>query len=234
MKLNKKLLMYRAKEVKYIKRKTLLLGLYILITICLLGMAPLKETEAKIEIERETYSTTIVQQEKEIVTPTPTFSQPSLVLFSEEIPINLTEENKQKINAQLLELEEEIIMLAKLIYREARGVNSTQEQAAVVWCVLNRFDSDKYGDTIKKVITARNQFAYVNNTPIEEEFYNLSRDVVSRWLLEKEGFNDVGRVLPNDYLFFAGSRGRNRFRQTYKSKKYWDWSLSNPYNGSDI
>lgn len=37
--------------------------------------------------------------------------------------------------------QEEIEMLAKLIWGEARGVESTTEKAAVAWCVLNRVDS---------------------------------------------------------------------------------------------
>jgi hypothetical protein len=39
---------------------------------------------------------------------------------------------------QLTEYEEEVEMLAQLVYAEARGVGSKAEQAAVVWCVLNR------------------------------------------------------------------------------------------------
>lgn len=192
-------------------------------------MAPLIQTQADIETQVTVSSSIEASAPTQIVTPTPTFSQPNMVLFSKEIPISLNEKIKEKINAQLIELDEEIIMLAKLVWREARGVKSTQEQAAVIWCVLNRVDSEKYGNTIKEVVTARNQFAYIKRTPVDDKFYNLARDVVSRWLLEKEGFEDVGRVLPKEYLFFAGRNGRNRFRKQYSSKKYWDWSLPNPY-----
>lgn len=196
---------------------------------CLFGMAPLIQTQADIETQVTVSSSIEASAPTQIVTPTPTFSQPNMVLFSKEIPISLNEKIKEKINAQLIELDEEIIMLAKLVWREARGVKSTQEQAAVIWCVLNRVDNEKYGDTIKEVVTARNQFAYKKRTPVDDKFYNLARDVISRWLLEKEGFEDVGRVLPKEYLFFAGRNGRNRFRKQYSSKKYWDWSLPNPY-----
>ena len=149
--------------------------------------------------------------------------------FSDFIEIEVTKEQKENINSQLLNLENEIKMLAKLIYREARGIKSTEQKAAVVWCVLNRVDNGNYGKSIKEVITAKHQFAWVPDTPVQDEFLNLSKDVVSRWLLEKEGIQKVGRVLPKDYLFFAGRNGKNYFRQNYKSKTYWDWSLESPY-----
>ena len=63
---------------------------------------------------------------------------------------------------------------------------------------------------------------------LKNEFYVLAQDVVTRWLLEKEGCSQVGRVLPENYLFFASHKKRNRYRQGYSSKKYWDWSLPNP------
>ena len=120
-------------------------------------------------------------------------------------------------------------MLAKLVYREARGIKSDSHKAAVIWCVLNRIDNGNYGSSIKEVITAKHQFAWVPKTPVKEEFYNLAEDVIIRWLLEKEGLDNVGRVLPNDYLFFAGRNGKNYFRKSYRSREYWDWSLENPY-----
>ena len=120
-------------------------------------------------------------------------------------------------------------MLAKLVYREARGIKPDSHKAAVIWCVLNRVDNGNYGNSIREVITAKHQFAWVPETPVKEEFYNLGEDVIIRWLLEKEGLDNVGRVLPNDYLFFAGRNGKNYFRKSYRSKEYWDWSLEDPY-----
>lgn len=167
--------------------------------------------------------------ETEKIAPTPTISVPTTSYYSEQILVEVTDEIKTKVDTQLASLEEELIMLAKIIYREGRGLSSTQEKASIVWCVLNRVDSKDFDNTIKKVITARRQFAWRPNTPVKNKFYVLARDVVIRWLLEKEGFEDVGRVLPKEYLFFAGRNGRNRFREQYSSKKYWDWSLPNPY-----
>lgn len=160
--------------------------------------------------------------------------EPALTYYSDKIKIKVSNETKNKINNQLAELQDETIMLAKLIYKEARGVNSTAHKAAVVWCVLNRFDTGEYGENIKAVITSKHQFAWDPNTKVEDEFLELSNDVLIRWLLEKEGFSNVGRVLPNDYLFFAGRNGLNYFRKNYHSKEYWDWSLQSPYENDNL
>lgn len=157
-----------------------------------------------------------------------------LTYYSDKIKIKVSNEIKNKINNQLAELQDEAVMLAKLIYKEARGINSTAHKAAIVWCVLNRFDTGKYGESIKAVITSKHQFAWDPNTKVEDEFLELSNNVLIRWLLEKEGFSNVGRVLPNDYLFFAGRNGLNYFRKNYHSKEYWDWSLQSPYENDNL
>lgn len=160
--------------------------------------------------------------------------EPVLIYYSDKIKIKVSNEVKNRINSQLNNLQDEAVMLAKLIYKEARGINSTAHKAAVVWCVLNRFDTGEYGESIKAVITSKHQFAWNPNTKVEDEFLELSNDVLIRWLLEKEGFSNVGRVLPNDYLFFAGRNGLNYFRKNYHSKEYWDWSLQSPYENDNL
>lgn len=125
--------------------------------------------------------------------------------------------------------ERDIILCARLLWGEARGVKSKAEQAAVIWCVLNRLDAG-YADSIEKVITARGQFTgYRKSNPVTGELYELAKDVLMRYYLEKAGFTDVGRTLPRDYLWFTGYKGRNRFRNRYRSTNYWDWSLPDPY-----
>lgn len=160
--------------------------------------------------------------------------EPVLTYYSDNIKIKVSDDVKNRINSQLAELQDEAIMLAKLIYKEARGINSTAHKAAVVWCVLNRFDTGEYGESIKAVITSKHQFAWNPNTKVEDEFLELSNDILIRWLLEKEGFSNVGRVLPNDYLFFAGRNGLNYFRKNYHDKEYWDWSLQSPYENDNL
>ena len=143
--------------------------------------------------------------------------------------VTVTVDDITLVSEQLKDYEEDIDMIAQLIWAEARGVDSTMEQAAVAWCVLNRYDAG-YGFSISDVITSPSQFAYRRGLPVLDKFRELAKDVLTRWLLEKQGIEDVGRVLPEDYLYFAGSHGANRFRTGYSSRTYWDWSLPDPYD----
>ena len=123
--------------------------------------------------------------------------------------------------------------LAKTIYGEARGC-STTEQAAVVWCVLNRVDdgSGLWPDDIIGVVTQEYQFAgYSPEHPVLPELYDLALDVLERWQREKAGEDDVGRVLPADYCYFHGDGKHNYFRQEYEGGPAWDWGLETPYEG---
>lgn len=121
--------------------------------------------------------------------------------------------------------------LAKTIYGEARGC-STTEQAAVVWCVLNRVDDESglWPDDIIGVVTQEYQFAgYSPEHPVLPELYDLTLDVLERWQREKAGEDDVGRVLPEDYCYFHGDGKHNYFRQEYGGGPAWDWGLETPY-----
>lgn len=76
----------------------------------------------------------------------------------------------------------EVEALAKLIYGEAGIVPSTTEQAAVVWCVLNRVDDPRFPDTVLEVIEAPYQFSgYDPEYPVKEEFALLAADVLTRY-----------------------------------------------------
>ena len=144
------------------------------------------------------------------------------ILNDPDCEVAVTEEGVIKIQKSDIE------MLAKLVWGEARGVKSKAEQAAVIWCVLNRVEAG-YGDTIKEVVTAKYQFTgYKSSHPVDDEFYELALDVLTRWELEKLGVEEVGRTLPKGYLFFTGYGGRNHFR-TRKGAAEWDWSLPDPY-----
>lgn len=131
--------------------------------------------------------------------------------------------------------DEEINMAAKTVWGEARGIESEMEQAAIVWCFLNRYDCNgRFGTTLEEVITAPGQFHYSKSFKTVDDFgrdiKELVRDVIGRWEREKNGQTDVGRVLPNDYLWFGGENGHNWFRNSYDSfDNIWDWTLPNPY-----
>lgn len=126
----------------------------------------------------------------------------------------------------------DIECVARVLWHECRGMEVT-DQSAVVWCILNRVDDERWSDTIQGVCKEPNQFAYHANAPLDEDLLWLAEDVITRWNREKEGMENVGRTLPNDYFFFAGHSGRNWFRKEYNSKGSWDWSLKSPYERRD-
>ena len=126
--------------------------------------------------------------------------------------------------------EADVEALAKVLYGECRGVKSQMEQAAVAWCVLNRVDSRYYPNTVMEVITQPRQFhGYEEDYPVLPALKAIAEDVLTKWHLEKEGEEDVGRVLPKSYIYFVGDGVHNYFAEEYLSKEYWDFSLDNPY-----
>ena len=101
--------------------------------------------------------------------------------------------------------------IAKTLYGEARGCSET-EQAAVVWCILNRVDEGVWGEGITGVITRPGQFAGYNpDHPIWPELYKIAQDVLTQWRHERNG-ETVERVLPSGYVYFSGNGSYNVFR----------------------
>jgi hypothetical protein len=119
-------------------------------------------------------------------------------------------------------------MAAKVLYNECRGVASITNQACVVWTICNRVDAG-YAETVSEVITQPYQFSYNPNAPVWDELYELATDVLDRWNKEKNGEEDVGRVLPSDYLWFSGAGTHNNFRNAFRGGTRWDYSFPSPY-----
>lgn len=124
--------------------------------------------------------------------------------------------------------ENDVTDIAKLLLRECGGVPSKTEQACVAWCVLNRVD--KYDSSIYEVLRSPNQFAFYESTEVQDDLYDLAKDVLSRWNDEQNGILDVGRVLPKEYTYFHGDGVHNYFRNSFDGDyEIWDYSLESPY-----
>ena len=156
--------------------------------------------------------------------PTIEVEEPSPVVEVVEV---VTPEPKPGVTPQPW-TDEEVIVLARMLWGEARGVSSDAEKAACVWCVLNRVDHG-YGDIITVVTTPEQFVGYNAKNPVDDDLITLCIDVLSRWYAEKDGQDEVGRVLPADYLWFSGDGERNHFRNAYRGGDRWDWSLPSPY-----
>lgn len=123
---------------------------------------------------------------------------------------------------------QDAIDIAKVLYRECRGIPSITEQACVAWTILNRVD--KQNSSIYSVVRAPHQYAFNSNTPVRDNLLELAYDVLDRWSREKQGETDVGRVLPKSYIYFEGDGKRNYFRDKYQGNyNIWDYSLETPY-----
>lgn len=126
--------------------------------------------------------------------------------------------------------EQDVYETAQCVYGEALVTGSDTEMAAVAWCILNRVDDPLFPNTIHEVVTARNQFqGYKASNPVDEHLLWLVRDVFERWVSEKNGVTDSGRVLPADYRYFYGDGRHNHFTITFNGTDEWDWSLPSPY-----
>lgn len=125
----------------------------------------------------------------------------------------------------------EVELIGRTIWGEADGVKSEAERAAVAWCILNRVDAS--GQTVEEVVTAPEQFDGYRPAgdwgECPQRHLDLAADVLTRWKAEKDGAEEVGRVLPADYLYFIGDGERNHFSIEWRSTVYWNWSLYDPY-----
>lgn len=146
--------------------------------------------------------------------------------------VSYEEESKEDETKQTQDVlcysEQDAIDIAKVLYRECRGVRSKTEQACVVWTILNRVDNDD--SSVYSVVRAPHQFAFKEGTKVDDELLELAYDVLERWNMEKCGETNVGRVLPKKYMWFGGRNGHNYFRDRFRGEfKIWDYSLSSPY-----
>ena len=132
--------------------------------------------------------------------------------------------------------QQEIDMIAQTVYGEAVGCN-TYEQSLVIWCILNRLDSGKWGYRITNVLTAKEQFhGYSSKHPVDSDIRLLVEDVIYRWEMEKLFGWNVGRTLPADIMYFHSGKNENAghnlfYKYVGTAKEYYNWrNKSNPYN----
>ena len=202
-------------------------------------LIPIREAEKPVEYE-DPVSTVIDISEHIVDIDTlenPTEFEGSMVLpiIKKERQEEKEQEKEQELEIDIPNIEKkyknEIPYIARTVWGEARGCSET-EQAAVIWCILNRVDSSiRYmPDNIIDVVTQKHQFlGYVKTFPVTEKIRDLVIDVLTRWEMEKAGVENVGRVLPPEYMWFHGDGRHNHFRDSYRGGNRWDWSLDSPY-----
>ena len=200
-------------------------------------LMPIREAEKPVEYE-DPVSTVIDISEHIVDIDTlenPTEFEGSMVLPIIKKERQEEKEQKQESKIDIPNIEkkykDEIPYIARTVWGEARGCSET-EQAAVIWCILNRVDSSiRYmPDNIIDVVTQKHQFlGYVKTFPVTKKIKKLVIDVLTRWEMEKAGVENVGRILPPEYMWFHGDGRHNYFRDSYRGGNRWDWSLDSPY-----
>ena len=110
-------------------------------------------------------------------------------------------------------------LAGRAVWGEAGGIQDYAQRAAVVWCACNRADAwdMDIGDVLN--VDAFHGLAIKGEVPAEH--VELARDVLARWTLEAEGWVDVGRALPERFLYFEGNGIVNLFSTEYGGGEYW-------------
>ena len=109
--------------------------------------------------------------------------------------------------------DEEVIVLAKMLWGEARGVSSDAEKAACVWCALNRVDHG-YGDIITVVTTPKQFVGYNEENPVDDGLITLCIDVLTRWssLRITCGFRETQNEIISEMPIRAGRYGTGLYQ----------------------
>ena len=145
---------------------------------------------------------------------------------------SLTDVMKEELIRSVLSENDELI-LARMLWGEDRE-NPMYMRAAIIWCVFNRMDQSRL--PIEQLINKTQFPGYREENPVKDWAINLIRDVAVRYVLEQNGFTDIGRVLPKEYLYYEQPPGKRyhifktRLKLSDKSNKIWDWSLPSPYD----
>ena len=110
-------------------------------------------------------------------------------------------------------------LAGRAIWGEAGGIQDEAQRAAVVWCACNR--ADAWDMEIGDVLTVDQFHGLAIRGEVPPQHVELARDVLARWTLEAEGWQDVGRVLPSRFLYFEGDGRVNHYSTEYGGGEYW-------------
>lgn len=101
---------------------------------------------------------------------------------------------------------------ALLAWGEYSGSDYAQ-RTAPIWCACNR--ADAWGLTLDEVMHSDAFHGLLTEREVPAEWYDLARETLARWELEKMGYIDVDRTLPSEYLYFGGNGVVNVYRTEY-------------------
>lgn len=117
------------------------------------------------------------------------------------------------LNTAMEAIPDELVAEAALLaWGEYSGTDYAQ-RTAPIWCACNR--ADAWGLTLGEVMHSDAFHGLLTEREVPDEWYDLARETLARWELEKAGYIDVGRTLPSEYLYFGGNGEYNTYRAQY-------------------
>lgn len=116
---------------------------------------------------------------------------------------------------QELYTEEEVDLIAKTVYGEARGC-SYAEKRLVAWCICNRVDTGIWGSTIEEIVTYPGAFhGYNEDREPDGSCVKVAQEVLTEWRNGEQADILEPYATTNEYLYFGGDGEHNWFREEY-------------------
>ena len=117
------------------------------------------------------------------------------------------------LNAAMQAVPDDLVETAALLAWGEYSGSDYAQRTAPIWCACNR--ADAWGLTLEEVMHSDAFHGLLTERVVPAEWYDLARETLARWELEKMGYIDVGRTLPSEYLYFGGNGVVNVYRTEY-------------------
>ena len=130
---------------------------------------------------------------------------------------------------------EDIYLACCMLQTEDWVAHSQTVWSAHIWTLVNRLNQPGFeqNDSLKGLLTAKDQFWVNDYSEIDPEIDWVVRDVLSRSVLEDMGYpeEDVGRTLPTEYRFFNKATNSDIYNAFYARCDSDGWG--EPYDPFD-
>lgn len=127
--------------------------------------------------------------------------------------LNAYPSQQQALNAAMQTIPDDLVETAALLAWGEYSGSDYAQRTAPIWCACNR--ADAWGQSLEEVMHSDAFHGLLTEREVPAEWYDLARETLARWELEKAGYIDVGRTLPSEYLYFSGDGTLNVYRTQY-------------------
>lgn len=185
--------------------KPYIVGMFIILIVLLLILAALINNALAID-------------EHELVLPEPVYDalcEPITPVAPQTYRDGLHTPKSQQdvLNTTMAAIPDEPVAEAALLAWGEYSGSDYAQRTAPIWCACNR--ADAWGMTLEDVMHSDAFHGLLTEREVPAEWYDLARETLARWELEKMGYIDVGRTLPSEYLYFSGNGAVNVYRTEY-------------------